>query len=89
MDELVQAMMQAQPGGGQAQPPGAQPSSGEQAPPVGLCANPDGAPFQCGTCQFFQNGHCVNQEPRLNGRPVQPTWCCNLYQHPGMQTIVQ
>lgn len=57
-------------------------------PPVGLCANPPGKAFQCGTCQFFQQSRCGNPDPRLNGKPVQPVWCCNLYKNPQMQTLI-
>lgn len=66
-------------------PPGPQPQGG---PPVGLSANPPGKPFQCGTCQFFQQGRCGNPDQRLNGKPVQPVWCCNFYKNPQMQTLI-
>lgn len=58
--------------------------------PVGLAQNAEGVPFQCGTCQYFdeQNSLCQNDNPKLNGQQVQPDWCCNLYDHEGMQHII-
>ncbi len=60
-----------------------------QAGDVSLCANPPGVPFQCGTCNYFEQGTCSNPDPKLSGRPVQPDWCCDLYDHQGMQVVVQ
>jgi len=56
--------------------------------PVGLAANPPGVAFHCGECKYFDNGTCQNENPKLNGRPVDPEWCCNLYEHDGMETII-
>jgi len=55
---------------------------------VGLAQNASGIQFQCGTCEYFDNGTCHNKNPHLQGRQVQPAWCCNLYDHPGMKVIV-
>lgn len=57
--------------------------------PVGLADNSaSGEPFQCGTCEYFDAGVCHHDNPKLNGRQVQPTWCCNLYDHDGMKHIL-
>lgn len=55
--------------------------------PVGLAQNAEGVAFQCGTCQYQQDGVCHNDNPKLNGKEVQPEWCCNLYDHDGMKHI--
>ncbi len=57
--------------------------------PIGLCANPGGIPFQCGTCKYFKQGVCTNPRPKLNGVQVQPDWCCDWYDHAGMKTIIE
>jgi hypothetical protein len=54
---------------------------------VGLADNGD-TPFQCGTCEYFADGHCHHKHPKLNGRPVAEKWCCNLYDHKGMKRII-
>lgn len=56
--------------------------------PVGLAQNAQGVPFQCGTCNYQQDGVCQNPHPKLNGTEVQPEWCCNLYEHEGMEHII-
>lgn len=56
---------------------------------VGLADNTEGYSFQCGTCEYFDDGTCHNPHPKLNGRKVEPKWCCNLYDHAGMKTIVE
>lgn len=57
--------------------------------PVGLAQNKAGVAFRCGTCEYFSKGHCGNTNPKLNGRAVDGlTMCCNLYDHNGMQHIV-
>jgi hypothetical protein len=56
---------------------------------VGLADNTEGYAFQCGTCEYFDDGTCHNNHPKLNGRQVEAKWCCNLYDHDGMQTIVE
>jgi hypothetical protein len=61
---------------------------GDNDAPVGLAQNAEGVPFQCGTCEYFDQGVCHNDNPKLNGREVQPEWCCNLYDHDGMQHVV-
>lgn len=55
---------------------------------IGLVENKGDIRFECGTCQFFRDGVCYNSHPKLNKRHVQDEWCCNLYRHPGMRTIV-
>lgn len=44
--------------------------------------------FMCGTCEYFSNGICHNPHPKLYKTPVQPMWCCNLYDHDGMRVII-
>lgn len=67
---------------------GAEPD-GDEPSVVGLSENPQGIPFQCGTCEYFADGVCQNPHPKLNGQKVQPEWCCNLYDHEGMKVITQ
>lgn len=55
---------------------------------VGLAENASGVQFQCGTCEYFDSGTCRNAHPKLQGRPVKPEWCCNLYDHDGMRVVV-
>lgn len=57
--------------------------------PVGLAKNPQGVPFRCGACQFFDAGKCWNKNPDLHGRKVEPQWCCNLYKHDKMEIIIR
>lgn len=57
--------------------------------PVGLADNAEGVPFRCGTCEHFSDGRCTNSNPKLNGRKVDPKWCCNLYDHAGMRVVVE
>ena len=54
---------------------------------VGLADN-GGLAFQCGTCEYFDDGVCRNVNPKIKDRPVQAAWCCNLYDHEGMHVIV-
>lgn len=56
--------------------------------PVGLAQNAEGVPFQCGTCEYFEDGTCHNPHPKLEGQQVQPEWCCNLYDHDGMKHVI-
>lgn len=56
---------------------------------VGLSDNTSGAAFKCGTCEYFGDGKCHNPNPKLDGRKVEKTWCCNLYSHKGMKVIVK
>lgn len=57
--------------------------------PVGLVQNPEGVPFQCGTCVFFKEGICNNPDSRLYESEVDAeSMCCNKYFHPGMRVIV-
>ena len=60
-----------------------------KAMPIGLAENPGGRAFRCGTCEWFDNGNCQNKNPRLNGRKVDPFWCCNLYDNDDMRIIVR
>lgn len=55
---------------------------------VGLVENQKDIPFQCGTCEYYSDNTCHNEHPKLRDRPVEPEWCCNLYDHEGMRTIV-
>lgn len=55
--------------------------------PIGLAQNPPGRAFQCGTCEWFNAGHCQNKNPRLTGRQVDPQWCCNLYDNDQMKIV--
>jgi hypothetical protein len=32
---------------------------------------------------------CHNPNPKLYGTKVEPEWCCNLYDHKGMKTIIE
>lgn len=64
-------------------------SGDTEAMPIGLAANPLGLPFRCGTCEWFDNNHCWNKNPRLHGRQVDPHWCCNLYDNDSMQIVVR
>jgi len=64
-----------------------QSKKGDEA--VGLARNSPGIEFQCGTCQYFADGICHNEHPKLNGVEVDPEWCCNHYDHDGMETIIQ
>lgn len=56
---------------------------------VGLSSNPNGVPFHCPTCEYFDDGHCGNKNPKLNGKKVGAQDCCNLYDHPGMKIVVK
>lgn len=56
---------------------------------VSLADNTSGEPFQCGTCEYMDDGICHNPHPKLDGRPVKPQWCCNLYEHAGMRIVVE
>lgn len=56
---------------------------------VGLAQNPAGVTFHCGSCEYFKRGKCGNPNPKLNGRRVDPVWCCDLYEHAGMKVIVK
>lgn len=64
-------------------------SGDTKAMPVGLAQNPPGRAFRCGTCEWFDNGHCRNRNKSLNGRQVDPQWCCNLYDNDEMKIIVR
>lgn len=55
---------------------------------VGLDENPSGIPFQCGTCEYFHEGICHNEHPKLHGKYVEALWCCNRYDREGMKVIV-
>lgn len=54
---------------------------------IGLVSN-NGIAFRCGTCEYMESGKCQNPNPKLTGQRVKPDWCCNLYDHDGMQTII-
>lgn len=56
---------------------------------VGLVENVEDVPFQCATCDYFEDGFCQNEDPRLYGRDVEGRWCCNKYEHEGMRVIVE
>jgi hypothetical protein len=62
---------------------------------VGLASNPNGVPFHCGDCEYYDTvrsphgGKCRHKDPRLNGRKVDAAWCCNFFHHPGMKVIVR
>lgn len=56
--------------------------------PIGLVQNKGNERFECGTCQYMSDGVCLNPHPKLNQKHVEEHWCCNLYHHPGMRTIV-
>lgn len=56
---------------------------------VGLSRNAKGVHFQCGTCRFFADGHCHNDNPKLKGQAVEPELCCNLYRHDGMKVLIK
>lgn len=55
---------------------------------VGLAKNVKGVAFRCGTCKFFDNGECYNPHPKLYEKKVDEYWCCNLYNHKGMEVII-
>lgn len=57
--------------------------------PIGLVENPEGVPFQCATCDYFDDGICENPRAKLHGKEVKGKQCCNWYEHPGMQVIVK
>lgn len=59
------------------------------AMPIGLAANPDGVAFRCGTCEWFEDGHCHNANWQLYGKKVDPFWCCNLFDRDDMRIIVR
>jgi hypothetical protein len=44
--------------------------------------------FECGTCEYFKNEVCNNMHPKLYKTHVEPQWCCNLYDHPGMKVRI-
>ena len=84
-DVITQAVEQNRPkpdNDGEASP------QADDVPHIGLAQNADGVPFQCGTCEYFENGICHNDHPELSGKQVQPDWCCDLYDHEGMQHII-
>jgi len=58
-------------------------------PQVGLAENAKGVAFQCGTCEYFDDGTCRNKDPELEGKEVQAEWCCDLYDHDGMRVIIE
>lgn len=60
-----------------------------ERPKVGLAENAEGVPFQCGTCEYFEDGTCHNPDPELKGRDVDEEWCCDFYEHDGMKVIVK
>lgn len=60
-----------------------------KAMPIGLAKNPAGVQFQCGTCEWFSAGKCMNKNPRLNGKHVEPQWCCNLYDNDKMEIVIR
>lgn len=57
---------------------------------IGLVQNKGNERFECGTCRFMDHndGVCLNPHPKLHRLHVDKEWCCNLYHHPGMKTIV-
>lgn len=55
---------------------------------IGLASNPDGVRFHCGECEYFKDGRCHFKDKRLYGLEVQPDWCCNKFDHPGMVRII-
>lgn len=62
---------------------------GDDDDAIGLASNPSDVHFQCGTCEYMDAGTCHNPNPKLNGYKVKPDWCCNLYEHKGMKTIIE
>lgn len=60
----------------------------DETDPIGLAEN-GGVTFQCGTCEYFEDGVCQNPDPRLNGEKVEHEWCCNKYDRDGMRTIIK
>lgn len=54
---------------------------------VGLADN-GATRFQCGTCEYFDSGICRNKHPKLDGTKVDEDWCCNLYDHEGMEIVI-
>lgn len=60
----------------------------KSASEIGLAQNAPGVDFHCRTCEYIKAGTCTNPNPKLNGRKVEPDWCCNLYDHDGMKVIV-
>jgi hypothetical protein len=56
---------------------------------IGLVDNTSGEHFQCGTCNYMKGEECHNPNPKLYGTKVEPEWCCNLYDHKGMKTIIE
>jgi len=48
---------------------------------IGLAQNAKGVAFRCGTCEYFDRGICHNPNPKLERKPVEAEWCCNLYDH--------
>lgn len=59
-----------------------------EQPIIGLAANPPGVPFCCKTCEYIDAGRCNNPVAKLFRRPVDPEWCCDYYDHPGMRRII-
>ena len=55
---------------------------------IGLAKNATGIAFRCGTCKYFDHGKCYNPNPKLDGRKVGAYWCCNLYDHKGMEVVI-
>lgn len=64
-------------------------SSNDEVGPIGLVENPDDVPFQCATCDYFDDGICDNPRAKLHGKPVEGRWCCDWYDHPGMRVIIR
>jgi hypothetical protein len=59
--------------------------------PVGLVDN-NGKPYNCGHCEYLcteTKAFCRNTHPKLRDRRVEKEWCCNLFDHPGMRTIIK
>ena len=54
---------------------------------IGLAKN-NRVAFRCGTCKYFDHGKCQNPNPQLEGKVVGAYWCCNLYDHSGMEVVI-
>jgi broad specificity phosphatase PhoE len=66
----------------------AEPELEDHGDAIGLAENPAGIRFHCGGCEYFKDGTCHFKDKRLYGRKVEPEWCCNKFDHPGMRVIV-